>query len=347
MAQQFATPTSSQSDPSSLIRGEAHTDAQAFVNSALAKDLANLSEAAYVPGGAGTVDEGVPDGFTLLPRFTVEAPDTGFAAYAYQGPDGNITVAIRGTDLDTASANVGGADLTADLGFIVGSNPVLGSDVAQTVSMIQELRAAYPAAQITLTGDSLGGGIADIVAAGSGLNAVTFNAPQVHSVLSTYAGIAQSVASGVPQPVGHDNIVNIQASSDPISHFPLGGQVGEVITIHTPFTATLADPLADHSISAITQQLQSPSGATVTAVAENPSAPQELGTFLLQNAGGAEIMSELASSLMESGKVGGSPSSAIDNLVPPGGTSLFQTANGLINNLSTGAAGASTFLHDF
>jgi hypothetical protein len=344
MAQQFATPTSSQSDPSSLIRGEAHTDAQAFVNSALAKDLANLSEAAYVPGGAGTVDEGVPDGFTLLPRFTVEAPDTGFAAYAYQGPDGNITVAIRGTDLDTASANVGGADLTADLGFIVGSNPVLGSDVAQTVSMIQELRAAYPAAQITLTGDSLGGGIADIVAAGSGLNAVTFNAPQVHSVLSTYAGIAQSVASGVPQPVGHDNIVNIQASSDPISHFPLGGQVGEVITIHTPFTATLANPLADHSIAAINQQLQSPSGATVTAAAQNPSADQELGVFLSQNAGGAEVMNELVSSVMGTGPAGGLASSVADTVVPQGAASVLQAVD---SNLSTVAAGAANLLHNW
>lgn len=322
-------------------------DPRAFVNSDLTKGLVSLSEAAYVPGGADTVNEGVPDGFTLLPRFTVESQDTGFAAYAYQGADGNITVAIRGTDLDSSSATAGGADLTADLGFIVGSNPVLGSDVAQTVSMIGDLRAAYPDAQITLTGDSSGGGIADIVAAGSGLNAVTFNAPQVHGVLSSYAGLAQSVSYGVPQPSGNDNIVNIQASSDPISHFPLGGQVGEVITIHTPLTATLSDPLADHSLSAINQQLQSSSGATVTAVAENPSAPQELGTFLLQNAGGAEIMSDLVSSVMGTGTASGSGLSTMDNFVTLGGTSLSPAANTLVNNSSPGAVGTSNLLRDF
>jgi hypothetical protein len=344
MAREIPLPISNQSDPSSLIRTESQTDPQAFVNSALTMDLASLSAGAYVPGGAVTAAEGVPAGFTLLPEFSVESPDTGFAAYAYQGPDGNITVAIRGTDLDTSSSNVGGADLTADVGFIVGSNPVLGSDVAQTVNMIGELRAAYPGAQITLTGDSLGGGVADIVAAGSGLNAVTFDAPQVHSVLSTYSSLAQSVSSGLPRPDGNDNIVNIQASSDPISHFPLGGQVGEVITIHTPFTATLANPLADHSIAAINQQLQSPSGATVTAVAQNPSADQELGVFLSQNAGGAEVMNELVSSVMGTGPAGGLASSVPDTVVPQGAASVLQAVD---SNLSTVAAGAANLLHNW
>jgi hypothetical protein len=319
---------SSISDPSSLIRVEARTNPSAFVHSPLVDDLAELSTAAYLPAGGAMQAGAIPAGYTLLSRFTAQSSQTGFAAYAYQDGAGNIVVAIRGTDITGLSPQVGADNVLADVGFAESTNPFLSSDITQAVALIGEVRAAYPTAQITLTGHSLGGGIADIIAAGSGLNAVTFNAPQVDGILSSYAGDAAGISTGLPPPASYDNIVNIRSIYDPVSEVPLGGQAGEVITINTAYSP---DPAVDHSIAKIDQQLQSKSGATVLSVMENPTggkiATSQLGELLLNNADAGAILRDLMSGVIAAGLTGGSSGGGVDPAPLPGSALLSFAAD--------------------
>ena len=94
---------------------------------------------------------------------------TGFGAAAYN-VDGRIVISYRGADTNTA-----GAFLT-DLfyGFGTGINNPLSTQAAQAIEFYKQIKADNPGVEIELTGTSLGGGLAGMVAGLFGESAVIF-----------------------------------------------------------------------------------------------------------------------------------------------------------------------------
>lgn len=121
----------------------------------------------------------------------------GFNAVSYK--NGNeIVIAFRGTDsfLDIA---------ISDLQIALGKIPQQANSAIKYYEMV---RQAYPDCEITITGHSLGGALAQYVASAKNENAVTFNAPGI----------------SMPQGGSTDNIVNYVNLNDFIGSF--GDHIG-------------------------------------------------------------------------------------------------------------------------
>lgn len=101
-------------------------------------------------------------------------------AIAYQNSDGTeVAIAIRGTNFTHGNDWVGYKDLLTDIASFPTGVPTDGlrSMVMGTSELLRDMVAAHPNAKITLTGHSLGGAVAQLVARASGYTSVTFNAP--------------------------------------------------------------------------------------------------------------------------------------------------------------------------
>lgn len=111
--------------------------------------------------------------------------DSGFEAIAFQRGN-EIVISYAGTfDKPKSPTN---PDFLADAGLATG----WGSDqLEQAADYFLRIRAANPAAQITLTGHSLGGGLAALVAVFFGVPAWTFD----------QAPFAKSAKTGLPPDV--------------------------------------------------------------------------------------------------------------------------------------------------
>lgn len=111
--------------------------------------------------------------FTLLNSISFSS--TGFAASAYQDNNGHIFISYRGTDF-----NEGWADKLNGWGLGVGYGAYDTPQLVQAVQYYQHIADLYAAndlygADITLTGHSLGGGLAGYVASVYGKHAVIFD----------------------------------------------------------------------------------------------------------------------------------------------------------------------------
>jgi pimeloyl-ACP methyl ester carboxylesterase len=139
------------------------------------RQLAQASGDVYSGDSSPTAD-GVSPTYSFLSDNCVLSCTAGSRATAYISPDGSqIIVAIRGTSL-TPVADF--KDLLADGSFGTGiASFGLQAEVAAAATFLQQIRSENPNATITLTGHSLGGAIAQMLAKYSGLNADTFNAP--------------------------------------------------------------------------------------------------------------------------------------------------------------------------
>lgn len=109
------------------------------------------------PGVMGLGGPGSTIGSLTLLNIPVPAgsAEASFYAAAYRDADGNIVISYRGTDDPTL-----GADLTAWTGGA-------GFQTAQAELAAQfyyQVKQAHPNATITLTGHSLGGGLAGLIA---------------------------------------------------------------------------------------------------------------------------------------------------------------------------------------
>lgn len=129
----------------------------------------------------------------------------GFHAAAYRLPSGEILIAFEGTD----PAEWG--DVATDLAqaFTVPGQYTIGVAFAKSVQL------RFPKATLTLTGHSLGGGIAQYAAAMLGLQAITFNPAGLfpRTVLASLPGRLQQ--SGIKHYVTRAYM--LQESSDPVS----------------------------------------------------------------------------------------------------------------------------------
>lgn len=188
---------------------------------------ANLSNAAY---GSGAV----PMGWTLLK--TSPPSDTGFAAMAVRNEaTGEIVIAYRGTD---------------------GINDLTGSDLQ--LALQNDVPEQYPEAaafytaisneygsNITLTGHSLGGALAQLVAAITESPAYIYNAPGVEAIYQGLEGAKEGATAS-----SFTNINNYNMAFDAVS--TRGEQLGNVtnydpsslegLQIFTGIVATVVNP---------------------------------------------------------------------------------------------------------
>src|SRR5262249_42962233 len=106
-----------------------------------------------------------------------------FRANAYaSSDDSQIVIAFRGTDLNDNIVTLL-KNILADISFVTGVvNANLLNYVEDAAQFVRSIEAAFPHASITLTGHSLGGAIAQIISAASGLSASVFNAPGVGTI---------------------------------------------------------------------------------------------------------------------------------------------------------------------
>lgn len=171
----------------------------------------------------------------------------------------------------TQPTDGGGADVVADVGFGGAAGAILGPLGAalslagaillsrQCVSaqqLVNEAQAAMGSGDtLSITGHSLGGGIAQIVAARTGISAMAFNPPAVTAV----AGV--SAAYGRTSPA----ITSLKVKNDPINFTgTMGGWFGKVVILNSPRTGGDA-----HSIDLTIAEL-SPAGSFSTLGATDP-----------------------------------------------------------------------------
>lgn len=102
------------------------------------------------------------DGLTILARAVVGIDDPTYAAWqaanfyavAYQDSVGNVVISYRGTDDPTPTGDIA-------TGWVLGTG-YLTSQAELAAQFHQQVKATYPNANITLTGHSLGGGLAGL-----------------------------------------------------------------------------------------------------------------------------------------------------------------------------------------
>jgi hypothetical protein len=167
----------------------------------------------------------------------------------------DVICAFAGTETDTAD------DVLADIGFGAGIGPALGAagaalgalglrqlmdQFAGALELARQARwyAQQTRARLVITGHSLGGGLASMVACSLGVPAVTCNAPAT-SQLGFRAAAGTTVR-------------NIAVDGDPINHtLNLGNRIGTTWLLRTGLSGGAA-----HS-----------SANTVTALESGPYAP--------------------------------------------------------------------------
>ena len=126
------------------------------------EELRQCSISAYNP-----YENGIPSGYKLVAVSKVD-PSTGFAAIALQKGD-NIVIAFRGTELDDSQ------DIDNDYKMWIEKK--IPPQINEAKNFIKTIQAdpKFKNKNITLTGHSLGGSLAQLIGAMYGYNTVTFN----------------------------------------------------------------------------------------------------------------------------------------------------------------------------
>lgn len=131
-----------------------------------------------------------------LRNFPFHGDSSGFAADIYEDENGRITLVFRGTEdwPDWTNANL------PQGAFLPSRQYALAADLARQV------QSAYPERDITITGHSLGGGLAVLASSVTGFPAVTFNAAGVRDItFDRHGSLAPT------------NVTNYSILGDPLS----------------------------------------------------------------------------------------------------------------------------------
>lgn len=123
----------------------------------------------------------------------------GFEAVSFiNGDSGEIVISYAGTDPDDLVGNpfdgeqIIGGDAAADLAL---ANGILSSQLVQAAEYYLNIKAKFPNATITLTGHSLGGGLAALIAVMFDEAAYTFDqAPFLKSAQTTIEFVLDSLS---------------------------------------------------------------------------------------------------------------------------------------------------------
>lgn len=139
-------------------------------NKLLHQNLQQLSGNVYETG-----EYDIPWGWTKLKSYDI---DNGFQANVYiNGND--IAVVYRGTEINKRNENI--KDIKTDVQMGLGLSP---NQYTNADSVYKEIKKTYPNSEITVSGHSLGGSLAQLVSATNGCPAVTFNAYGTGEILS-------------------------------------------------------------------------------------------------------------------------------------------------------------------
>jgi lipase (class 3) len=176
------------------------------------------------------------------PSTTIEGVN-GFQATVYKNVD-QIVIATRGTF--TSELTAGAYNILADASYTTGvPDPSFISSVDQLAALVEQVANNNPTAQITLTGHSLGGGIAQVVGKLANIQTVTFDAPGSAEFIPYFTPLLPALES-TPILSPTNQIVDYRLFGDQISF--TGTQVGSSVTVDYPSNlggnaAVLANPL--------------------------------------------------------------------------------------------------------
>ena len=150
-------------------------------------------------------DADIPEGYSL--EESVRNPQTGFYADVLVGED-DVIIAIRGTN--------DGGDLNDDVAMTRSRIPEQTRDA---LDLYNRVKKEYPDKNITSTGHSLGGTLAEIVGALNGELAVGFNAYGVRDLFNENAVIQE------------DNIVNYVNIQDAVTMVNGENHIGDIFSV--------------------------------------------------------------------------------------------------------------------
>ncbi len=175
-----------------------------------------------------------PQGAGAYKLLQYVAGSDGFSAAVYS--NGNVSDGGQIVIIPQASAGKTPAqtayELLADLSYVNGTpTSAFTSQVKQSADLVANMGALYRNAQITLSGYSLGGGIAQIVGHYSNVQTVTFNAPGSAQFLTAFNNLA-STFSG--QNIFTPSTGNWAYRSEGDLISAVGTQVGQTITVLNP-----------------------------------------------------------------------------------------------------------------
>ncbi|HEY4293247.1 XVIPCD domain-containing protein [Luteibacter sp.] len=139
-------------------------------------DYALLAKESYQDPTLNKVFE--RDGIAYAAIDTIDDPTTGFQATAYQRQDTHeIVIAYRGTEFDREPVHDGGVDAGMVLLGVNAQQPAAAEFTQRVLKhAAEESETLSKPIQVTVTGHSLGGTLAEINAAQFGLRGETFNA---------------------------------------------------------------------------------------------------------------------------------------------------------------------------
>ena len=150
-------------------------------------------------------DAEIPEGYSLAE--SVSNPQTGFYADVLVGED-DVIIAIRGTN--------DGGDLNDDVAMTRSRIPEQTRDA---LDLYNRVKKEYPDKNITSTGHSLGGTLAEMVGALNGELAVGFNAYGVRDLFNENAVIQE------------DNIVNYVNIQDAVTMVNGENHIGDIFSV--------------------------------------------------------------------------------------------------------------------
>ena len=155
---------------------------------------------------------------------------TGFLGKVYRAESGELVIAFRGTELEDKKKR----GLRNDINMAC---KILPAQLQNAFTMYKQVKQEYPNAKITLTGESLGGTLAALVAAETGVKAVTFSAYGAKDLIDS--------------PKYTSNITNIGDTRDSIFMANVNQHIGNVYVIPDNgevYMPRMANFLAFHGI---------------------------------------------------------------------------------------------------
>jgi hypothetical protein len=219
---------------------------------------------------------------------------SGFQAVAYASPDGSqVVVAVEGTNLNCDTETLACIKTVAADGSFKGTTPSadLVTTVGYAAQFVQDVERLYPGANITVTGHSLGGAVAQVIGQAFGLTTDAFNAPGAGGAL--YTALCQQVGAlgGCQGGASPDySNTNYRIFGDQVSL--AGIPIGNTVTLPAPPSATyspstrnpnlsLAQTIGDnlaaiiqsHSMETVLNQIQNLANGSIQPVQNCSSAP--------------------------------------------------------------------------